>query len=81
MGDKTPRTQWRDEDNDKVIVVNTDYPLYSSLGANEEYIFESILLHVLDDDQNLSLSESREIFDQLIWLDHSAEESTPESDT
>ena len=79
LGDKTPRTQWRDDDTDRIIVVNTDYPLYSSLGAMEEYIFESILLHVLDDDQNVSLSESREIFDQLIWLDHSSDEPNLES--
>ena len=74
LGDQTPRTEWRVEGDQQAIVVNTDYPLYSSLGPIEEYVFESILFHMLDHNTDVTLAESRILFDQLVWLDRSADE-------
>lgn len=73
LGDQSPRTAWRQEENAKVVVINTDYPLYQSLGANEDYVFESLLAHVLHDDEDTSPEEIQRLFDQIVWLDRTAE--------
>ncbi len=69
LGAQTSRTQWRDADDGiRSIVVNTDYPLYTSLGSNEDYVFESLVRHLVDED-SASVAEARDLFDQIIWLD------------
>ncbi len=77
LGDKSERSAWREDRDARTIVVNTDYPLYQSLGTNEDYIFESLVMHMLNDDEELSLTEAKSLFDQIIWLDRSAEDEEP----
>ena len=73
LGDQSARTEWRQEEHDRVVVINTDYPLYESLGTNEDYVFESLVMHVLNEDEELQPMEARALFDQIVWLDRSAE--------
>lgn len=80
LGDHSPRTEWRQEENQRSVVVNTDYPLYQSLGGIEDYVFESLVQHVLDDDKELSPDESRRLFDQIVWLDRSEDEESSAND-
>lgn len=69
LGEQTPRTQWREqEDGSRAVVVNKDYPLYVSLGGNEDYVFESLVTHLVYDEAS-SVPDARELFDQLVWLD------------
>ena len=73
LGDQTPRTQWRDEDDGtRTIVINKDYPLYESLGANEDYLFESLVGHLVHEEAT-SVDEATKMFDQLVWLDREAQ--------
>ena len=53
----------------RAIVINKDYPLYASMGSNEDYVFESIVLHLVYDDESQSVPEARDLFDQIVWLD------------
>lgn len=73
LGDQTARTEWRQDENERAVVVNTDYPLYESLGTNEDYVFESLVMHVLNDDEELLPAEAHQLFDQIVWLDRAAE--------
>lgn len=69
LGQQTERTQWRDQENGgRAIVINKDYPLYASLGSNEDYVFESIVSHLVYDETQ-SVPEARELFDRIVWLD------------
>ncbi|MYH68383.1 MAG: hypothetical protein F4152_07535 [Dehalococcoidia bacterium] len=69
LGEQTPRTQWREqEDGARAVVVNKDYPLYVSLGGNEDYVFESLVTHLVYDEAS-SVRDARDLFDQLVWLD------------
>ena len=73
LGDQTPRTQWRDEDDGtRTIVINKDYPLYQSLGTNEDYLFESLVSHLVLEEAT-SVDEASKMFDQLVWLDREAQ--------
>ena len=84
LGDQSPRTAWRQEDNNRLVVINTDYPLYQSLGTNEDYVFESLIAHVLHDDDEMSPEDIQRLFDQIVWLDRNAEaesEDTSNDDT
>lgn len=73
LGDQTPRTQWRDEDDGtRTIVINKDYPLYESLGVNEDYVFESLVSHLVQEEVT-SVDEATKMFDQLVWLDREAQ--------
>ena len=74
LGEQTPRTQWREqEDGTRAVVINKDYPLYVSLGGNEDYVFESLVAHFVYDEAS-SVPDARELFDQLVWLDKSQEQ-------
>ena len=69
LGDQTPRTQKRDEDDGtQTIVVNVDYPLYQSMGGMEDYVFESLVSHFVQQEA-VSTAEANTLFDQIIWLD------------
>ena len=69
LGQQTERTQWRDQENGgRAIVINKDYPLYASMGSNEDYAFESIVSHLVYEETE-SVSEARELFDRIVWLD------------
>ena len=73
LGDQTPRTQWREEDDGtRCIVINKDYPLYHSLGTNEDYLFESLVNHLVQQEAT-SVEEAGKMFDQLVWLDREAQ--------
>lgn len=74
LGEQTPRTQWREQDNGpRAVVINKDYPLFVSLGGNEDYVFESIVTHLVYDEA-ASVPDARDLFDQLVWLDKTQEE-------
>lgn len=69
LGNQTPRIQMREEDDGaQTIVINTDYPLYQSMGGNEDYVFESLVAHFVQQ-ETASVSEANALFDQIIWLD------------
>ena len=69
LGYQTPRTQWREEDDGtRAIVINKDYPLCQSLGGNEDYVFESVVAHLVYGEAS-SIQEANKMFDQLVWLD------------
>ena len=73
LGDQTPRTQWREEDDgSRTVVINKDYPLYQSLGTNEDYLFESLVNHLVQEEAT-SVEEAAKMFDQLVWLDREAQ--------
>lgn len=75
LGQQTERTQWRDQENGgRAIVINKDYPLYASLGSNEDYVFESIVSHLVYDETQ-SVQEARELFDRIVWLDKAQPEA------
>ena len=76
LGKQTPRTQSREQENRvHAIVINTDYPLYASLGENEDYVFESLVAHIVyNEPETSSISEAQRLFDQLVWLDKAEEE-------
>ena len=75
LGDQTPRTQWREEDDGSLtVVINKDYPLYQSLGTNEDYLFESLVNHLVQEEAT-SIEEAAKMFDQLVWLDREAQVS------
>ena len=77
LGEQTPRTQMRDQENGiRAIVINTDYPLFTSLGDNEDYVFESLVAHIVYNEvETSSISEASRLFDQLVWLDKAQEEA------
>ena len=69
LGNQTPRIQMREEDDGvQTIVINTDYPLYQSMGGNEDYVFESLVAHFVQQ-ETVSVVEANALFDQIIWLD------------
>ncbi len=76
LGKQTPRTQSREQENRvHAIVINTDYPLYASLGESEDYVFESLIAHIVyNESESSSISEAQRLFDQLVWLDKAEEE-------
>ena len=67
----------RDQENGiRAIVINTDYPLFTSLGDNEDYVFESLVAHIVYNEvETSSISEASRLFDQLVWLDKAQEEA------
>ena len=75
LGEYTPRTQWRDMENgQRAIVINKDFPLYKSLGSSEDYLFESLAMHLVYEDAT-SVGEAQELVDQLIWMDKAQRET------
>ena len=67
---RTARSQPRETDAGPRIVINTDYPLYATLGETEEYLAETVFLHLLVQDAETTLSpkELGERLDQMLFL-------------
>ena len=67
---RTSRTQLRQTDAGPRIIVNTSYPLYERLGETEEYLAETVFLHLLVEDSEIALTpkELGERLDQLLFV-------------
>lgn len=67
---RTSRTQLRVTDAGPRIVINTTYPLYDRIGETEEYLAETVFLHLLVEDAETSLSpkDLGERLDQLLFV-------------
>jgi hypothetical protein len=52
------------------IVINTSYPLYDRLGETEEYLAETVFLHLLVEDAETALTpkDLGERLDQLLFV-------------
>ena len=65
------RSQWRDSEQGRSIVLNTDYPIYERLGETEEYILESAVMHLLTEsgeEASLPYAAAVEKLDEIVWL-------------
>ena len=68
LGKSTPRTQWRDNGKKRHIVINTGFPMFPSIGETEDYLFEAVVLHLLDDLQgDQPFRETLARLDQIVW--------------
>ena len=65
---RASRSQWRHAEQGRSIVLNTDYPMYKSVGETDEYVFESALLQLLADDSELPYETAMAKFDDIVWL-------------
>ena len=66
---RTARSQWRDSDRGRSIVLNTDYPIYERFGDTEEYMLESAVMHLLTEDgEKLPYATAIEKLDEIVWL-------------
>jgi len=62
------RSQWRASPQGREIVINTSFPMYGRIGETEDYLFETVVLHLLADEEDpLPYSEAREKLDQIVW--------------
>jgi hypothetical protein len=70
---RTGRSQRRMTDAGPQIVINTTFPLYERLGETEDYLAETLFLHLLaeDEDTGLSPKEVSQRLDDLlfVWAD------------
>ena len=63
------RSQWRDSERGRSIVLNTDYPIYERFGDTEEYMLESAVMHLLTEEGvALSYAAAVEKLDEIVWL-------------
>ncbi|MCY3505870.1 MAG: ATP-binding protein [Chloroflexi bacterium] len=75
LGAQIPRTQWRDnDDKTRAVVINTDHPLFATLGSQEDYVFDSLVMHLVHDEVS-SVRDARDLIEQIIWLDRETEEA------
>ena len=66
------RSQWRDSERGRSIVLNTDYPMYGRIGETEDYIFESAVMHLLtEDSEAVPYTAAVEKLDEIVWLANS----------
>lgn len=67
---RTSRTQLRETDSGPRIVVNTAHPLYERLGETEEFLAETMFLHLLLEDPEVGMSpkELGDRLDQLLFV-------------
>ncbi len=69
LGPQMPRTQWSErEDKSRAVIINTDYPLYEHLGAHEDYVFDALVRHLVNDAIS-NVEEASELIDRAIWID------------
>lgn len=66
---RTARTQTRPTENGPYIIVNTAFPLYERFGETEEYLAESVFLHLLreDEESSLSANEAAQHLDDMLF--------------
>ena len=66
---RTPRTDWRVTDGRREIVINTDFPMYKSLGLDEDYLLEAVMLHLLTENEDeLLYDDARQRLEEVIWI-------------
>jgi hypothetical protein len=67
---RTSRTQQKQTDAGPMIIVNTVHPLYDRLGETEEYLAETVFLHLLTEGEEASLTpkELSERLDELLFV-------------
>jgi hypothetical protein len=46
------RSQWRESAEARVIIVNTSFPMYERIGETEDYLFETVVLHLLGEEED-----------------------------
>lgn len=68
------RSQWRDSPKGRVIIVNTSFPMYERIGETDDYLFETVVLHLLGEEQDpLLYADARQKLDEIVWA---AEDAT-----
>ena len=76
LGLGSPRSQLREAPD--AIVINTDFPMYKRIGEEEDYLLETALLQLLDQERDPpAYRDTRERLDALIWASEPTE--VPES--
>lgn len=69
------RSQWRKSEHGRVIIVNTSFPMYQRIGETEDYLFETVVLHLLGEEQDpLLYADARQKLDEIVWA---AEDAAP----
>jgi len=62
------RSQWRESAEGRVIVVNTSFPMYERIGETDDYLLETALLQLLDQEEDpLSYADARRRLDEIVW--------------
>lgn len=62
------RSQWRESGDRRVIVVNMSFPMYQRIGETDDYIFETVVLHLLGEGEDpLVYADARRRLDELVW--------------
>lgn len=62
------RSQWRESPEGRVIIVNTSFPMYSRIGETDDYLFETVVLHLLAEEEDpLSYADARQKLDEIVW--------------
>jgi hypothetical protein len=67
---RTSRSQLRTQPEPR-IVINRDYPLFPTLGDTDEYLVETVLLHLLTQDEDDAVMRPRELaarLDELMFV-------------
>lgn len=60
-----PRSDWRDDERERTIVVNTDFPLYQE---TDHYVLEGALMCLLKEgDEALTYEDALDRLETLIW--------------
>lgn len=62
------RSQWRESADGRVIIVNTSFPMYGRIGETEDYLFETVVLHLLGEEEDrLLYADARQKLDEIVW--------------
>jgi len=62
------RSQWRESAEGRVIIVNTSFPMYGRIGETEDYLFETVVLHLLGEGEDpLPYADARQKLDEIVW--------------
>lgn len=63
-----PRSQIRDSEKGQTLVINTDFPMYENIGYTEDYLLETAVLQLLDQEQDpLTYEDARARLDEIVW--------------
>jgi len=63
----TERSHWGSRDDGaKTVVINTDFPVYKGVGETDEYMMDTFVRHILQEDA-LNSGELRHETDRIIW--------------
>ena len=64
---RSPRAQWRDDGTQKLVIINTDHPMYRELGETDAFILEVACLLLLEEGEELALSSAMTDLDRIVW--------------